>query len=220
MASDYIPGPDGSFDAWQVNFTSYVSANTAALGLLPADVTPLTDAQTAWTPAYSGHMTAAAAAASARQAKDDERAVFEGAIRPLVKRLQASATVTDAQRLAMGITVRDASPTPVGPPTTRPVANIDTSERLRHTVHFTDEASPTSKAKPAGVMGCEVWVKVGEPPSVPSELTFLALDTRTPYVADYASTDAGQSAHYMLRWVNSRGEKGPWSQTVSATIGA
>lgn len=25
-------------------------------------------------------------------------------------------------------------------------------------------------------------------------------------------------AHYMLRWVNTKGEQGPWSQTVSATI--
>ena len=33
-------------------------------------------------------------------------------------------------------------------------------QRLQHTIHFADEATPTSKAKPAGVMGAEVWVKV------------------------------------------------------------
>jgi hypothetical protein len=32
--------------------------------------------------------------------------------------------------------------------------------------------------------------------------------------------DAGKPAFYMLRWVNPRGERGPWSQTVSATITA
>jgi hypothetical protein len=57
-------------------------------------------------------------------------------------------------------------------------------------------------------------------PTDPSELTFLALDTRTPYTADYAGTDGNKTAHYMLRWVNTRGEKGPWSETASATIGA
>ena len=35
-----------------------------------------------------------------------------------------------------------------------------------------------------------------------------------------ATMDANKVAHYMLRWVNTRGEKGPWSETVSATIGA
>ena len=43
---------------------------------------------------------------------------------------------------------------------------------------------------------------------------FLALDTRTPYRADWTGADAGKIAHYLLRWVNTRGEKGPWSETV------
>ena len=73
----------------------------------------------------------------------------------------------------------------------------------------------------AGVMGAEVWVKVGDPAPVdPSELTFLSLDTRSPYTADYPGGDANKIAHYMLRWVNTRGDKGPWSETASATIGA
>jgi len=29
----------------------------------------------------------------------------------------------------------------------------------------------------------------------------------------------GQKAHYMLRWVTTRGDKGPGIETVSATIG-
>jgi len=82
------------------------------------------------------------------------------------------------------------------------------------------EATPTSKAKPAGVMGAEIWVKCGDaPPTDPSQCGFLALDTRTPYTADYPGTDANKVAYYMLRWVKTRGEKGPWSETVSATIG-
>jgi hypothetical protein len=84
---------------------------------------------------------------------------------------------------------------------------------------FTDETTPNSKAKPDGVMGCEIWVKVGDPaPTDPEQLQFLGTDTRTPYVAEYSGEDAGKVAHYMLRWVNTKGEQGPWSQTVSATI--
>ncbi len=37
-------------------------------------------------------------------------------------------------------------------------------------------------------------------------------------VAEYDETEAGKKAHYMLRWINKKGETGPWSQTVSATI--
>ena len=58
------------------------------------------------------------------------------------------------------------------------------------------------------------------PPCRTSALAFLAVDTRTPYVAAFDGADAGKTAHYMLRWVNSRGETGPWTETASATIGA
>ena len=77
------------------------------------------------------------------------------------------------------------------------------------------------KGKPAGVMGAEIWVKIGPTPPVdPSELTFLSVDTRTPYTTDFDGADGGKQAHYMLRWVNTRGETGPWSETATATIGA
>jgi hypothetical protein len=80
--------------------------------------------------------------------------------------------------------------------------------------------TPTRKAKPAGVMGAEIWVKIGPPQVDPSELTFLAVDTRTPPTTDFDGADGGKQAHYMLRWVNTRGETGPWSETATATIGA
>ena len=219
---DYIPQSDGNFDAWQINFITYATANAVALGLDPlVDIPPLTGAQTTWTADYPAHTAAQAAALAARQAKDDARSALEGVVRPLVARLQSSPDVDDIERQALGITVRDVIPTAAAIPTTRPLVTVDTSQRLRHVIAFSDELTPTRKAKPAGVMGAEVWVKVGDPaPLDPSELTFLSLDTRTPYTADYPGEDANKVAHYMLRWVNTRGEKGPWSETASATIGA
>jgi hypothetical protein len=222
MAADYIPGADGAFDAWQNNFVAYASANAAALGLDPlVDIPPLTAAQGVWASDYPANTAAQAAAQSARQAKEVARTGFEGVIRPLVARLQASPEVDDVERQALGITVRDAEPSPVGPPETRPVVSVDTSQRLQHTIGFSDEATPTRKAKPAGVRGAQLWVKIGDPAPVdPSELTFLATDTRTPYLATFAGADANKVAHYMLRWESTRGETGPWSETASATIGA
>ncbi|HEV7858837.1 MAG TPA: hypothetical protein VGO91_09435, partial [Pyrinomonadaceae bacterium] len=66
---------------------------------------------------------------------------------------------------------------------------------------------------------CEIWSKIGDPaPSDPSQLHFMGLDTSTPYMVQFGGEDAGKTAYYMLRWVNSKGEQGPWSQTASATI--
>jgi hypothetical protein len=43
----------------------------------------------------------------------------------------------------------------------------------------------------------------------PSGLTFLGVDTRTPYLASFDGAAAGKTAHYMLRWVSATGAKGP-----------
>jgi hypothetical protein len=58
------------------------------------------------------------------------------------------------------------------------------------------------------------------PPTDPSEWSFLSLDPRTPYVASFFADEGGKTAHYMLSCVATTGEKRPWSETASPTIGA
>ena len=219
--ADYIPQADAGFDAWQANFMSVVGADPTAYGLVAGDLTVATTLQATWAAAYPAHITAQAAAQAARQAKDDARAAFEPSVRLLVRRIQAQppAIVTDTERAAAGITVPDTNPTPVGPPTTAPTATVDTAQRLQHTVHFRDATTPNSKAKPAGVRGCEIWMKIGPPAPVDaSELVFVTLDTRTPHVVHFDGADAGKVVTYWLRWVSTRDEKGPWSAAVAATV--
>lgn len=81
-------------------------------------------------------------------------------------------------------------------------------------------ANPAIKdeAKAAGAMGCELRVFVGAtPPADPQDYHFAALDTKTPQLWESEPSDAGQMAHGVARWVNTRGEHGPW-YTVSATV--
>lgn len=98
-------------------------------------------------------------------------------------------------------------------------AKIDFSTRLQHTINFFDEGTPNKKAKPEGVHGCEIWAKIGgDAPKDQSELAYLATDTGSPYLKPFTSPDAGKTAYYWLRWVNTKGEQGPWSAPVSAMI--
>jgi len=218
-SSDYIPSSDGDFNAWLQNLVSNVTTNTAALGLTSAEITPVQEATTDWNTKYAANITAQTAAQSARQAKDDARTATESVVRPLVSRLQASTTVTDAQRQSLSITVRSTTRTPTGAPTSKPVAQVDISQRLRHTISFMDELTPTSRARPDGVQGCEIWIFIGvSAPTGPNDFRYLATDTRSPYLVEFDAADAGKTAYYLLRWVSTRGETGPWSQTFSGTI--
>ncbi|MBD0372172.1 MAG: hypothetical protein ICV60_15125 [Pyrinomonadaceae bacterium] len=218
--ADYIPRPDAEFNNWQANFISYLNSHMAELGLSAADLSLLTAAQLQWANTFSALLATQAAANAAIQNKNNARDSFETALRSMVRRMQGLPTVTEAMRAEMNISLRETTRAAAGVPTTRPVASVDTSQRLRHTINFVDEATPTKRSKPDGVMGCEIRVKVGgDAPAGPTGLQFLGIDTRTPYTSEYEGEDAGKIAHYMLRWVNTRGEQGPWSQTVSATIG-
>lgn len=219
MGQDWLPSSDADFLAWLKNFLTYANANLAALGLVAADLAPLQATATEFEIKLANHTAAQAQALSARQAKDDSRDSADGLARPLVTRLQASPSMTDPHRQALGITVRSGTRTAAVAPSSRPLATIDTSHRLQHTISFVDEETPTSRAKPDGVSGCEIWVKIGTPPPAdPVELSYLATDTASPYTATFNGADAGKTAYYMLRWINTRSERGPWSQTVSATI--
>ena len=223
--ADYIPDADGQFRAWANNLMDYAESHLADLGLVAADLTQLSNMQADYNAKMTDHITARQAAQSARQAKDSSRNEFKSAIRRLVRQLQASDNVDDPEREAMGITVADTIRTAnTAEITTRPIGQVDTNQRLRHKIRFVDESTPTRRAKPAGIMGCEIWVKVaaaGEPaPTSADELSFVAMDTASPYITEFEGADGGKTAHYVLRWVKNGGEKGPWSETISATITA
>jgi hypothetical protein len=216
---DFIPDSDAEFDRWLTNFTTRLNQEKHTLKLGDEDVSALEAARTAWVTSFGAWNTQREAANAARQTKDDARDEVERVVRSHARRIQADDTVPDSVRQTLGLPVHAQTRTPAPAPTTRPVVRVDTTQRLRHTINFSDEAAANSRRRPEGVQGCEIWVKVGDPaPSDPSELRFLALDTATPYVVEYEGADAGTVAHYMTRWVSTRGEKGPWSQTVSATI--
>jgi len=221
--ADYIPTNDAEFQAWADNFMSYTGGHLADLGLGAGDLAELAGLQTDFNSKLTAHVAARQAAKAARQAKDDSRDDYKTALRRLVRKLQVSDSVDDPEREALGITVPDRIRTAnTGEITTRPVGQVDTSQRLRHTIRFTDETTPTRRAKPSGIMGCEIWVKVlpvGESaPSDPSVFSFVFMDTSSPHTVEYDGVDGGKTAHYILRWVKRGGRKGPWSETITATI--
>ena len=219
--ADYIPAPDAEFDSWQVNWVTYAVANAVALGLdVVVDIPAIQAAQTAWDTDYDGHVTAAAAAQAARAAKDAERDTYVALLRSFSQQIQKRTGTTDAQRGGLGITIPDTEPTPVPAPTTAPVLNIVTSERLQHVV----EASKTALeggglGKPTGVRGVQLWRKIGDPaPTAESDFEFVSEFTRTRMTLDYQMVQGGLTVYYQARWVGTRGDTGPWGEMVSATV--
>jgi hypothetical protein len=222
--SNYIPRPDGDFSAWVTNYYEAVKDWWVAQGLKESDLLPLQQALLAWIAAYPAHVAAQQRAEGARQAKDAARAALEKQVRPVTNFVQGYPKTTNADRAEMGITVRDTSPTPAPAPSSRPLALVESGQRLTHQLRLVDESTPTRRARPAGVLGAEVWVKLVDAdapaPTDPAALTFLTMTTRPSFRAEFKAGEGGKTAVYMARWVNTRGEKGPWSEITTATVAA
>lgn len=219
-----IPRPDGDFNTWQANFIAAVGVWLSDQGQDLALFDTAAAAQGAWASAYPAHTSAQAAARAARAAKDTARETFERAIRPLAAYLQSDPRVTDAARATFGITVRSPGRSPAPAPASRPKLTVAPAARLTHRLQLTDESTPTRRGRPPGTVGAEVWVALvdagGPVPTDPGSLSYLALATRPTLRATFPAGAGGKTAVYMLRWVSTRGERGPWSEVVGATVAA
>ncbi len=219
--SDPIPEAEQAYDQFMNLFVPYVATNAGTVGVLPATASALTAALTDWTDGLTDDRAKAAAAQSATALKNERRAALTALARPVIQAIQANPAVTNDMRQLMGLPIPDTTRTRVPVPTTRPVIKIETREHLQHIIHFRDEATPASKAKPNGVRGAQVRVFIGaNPPADLEQFPWVALDSATPYLMLHNAADAGKTAYYALRWENTRGETGPWSDAASATIPA
>jgi len=219
--ADFLPAPDPEFDDWFANFNAFLNDSATDVGVSGTDVTAINNAFEAWSAAWSALGPAQDAFNAAVATKNTARTDATPVIRRVVGVMQKFAGTTDALRAEARITIADTTRTRAPVPTTRPVLTIDNSQRLQQTVNFRDETTPNSKKKPDGVMGCELRCYVGDtPPANPEDYLFCALDTATPYLMVHDPAEAGKKAYVVGRWVNTRGEKGPWSESVMATIGA
>ena len=217
---DYIPQNDADMNVWQGNLVAIVEPNVTVWGISLDDFTVVKTKQSTWTTAYAKASNKQNRTAADVLAKDDAGDDFKKAIRSFVAQWLASNTkVTDSDRTRMGLTVKTGTRTPTPAPTTSPVGTIDFSVRLQHSIHYYDEASAHSNAKPVGVHGCEIYMKVdGDAPKDASELTYIGTCTASPYTVKFDGAKAGKIVYYWLRWVNTRGEAGPWSTTVNAMV--
>ena len=128
MPDDYLPNNDAEFQLWLANFVTVAGANTAALGLLPADVTALSGAQSTFG-GNLGQMKAMQASAKAAVAtKITSRKAINNQVRTLVRRIQGNPAVSVALKNQLVINPRNTpkTHTPPAQPTSL-LASPDTS---------------------------------------------------------------------------------------------
>ena len=205
--AEMLSSLDVAAKQWDANLADYPGVTQAMVDELKDLVTELDDGLTDF-------VAKSAAKKASRARKDDIRARAEAKLRR-VRRIAKAGGATEAALKALGTehsTSRSASEATV------PFPTVDTSNRLQHTIHWQDQAI-ASRRKPAGVMGAEIWAKIGgQENDGEGEFRYVTIAPVTPFVLEHAGEDVGKMAHYMLRWRLSDGSLGGWGKTVSATI--
>jgi hypothetical protein len=147
-------------------------------------------------------------------------AVFKPAYRQLYSGLlKGNPLVTNDDLQSMGMPLRSSGHTSSRVALAGPNVYIDTSVAMRLSFYFYERGRYRRRARPKGQRGVEmVWIMSEAPPTKMEELIHSEFSTRSPFTLSFDANQRGKTIYYAVRWENTRGEKGPWSEMASVVI--
>lgn len=220
MQKEIFPSKDESFDIWQANFMTIIVANVTAWAL--GSVTALQSAQTVWAAAWAVARVKTTRNTGDVTAKKEARESYEAVLRPFIQQyIMVNPLITNQDRDNMQIRPRATERTPIPAPTTLPEVSSIPQTGNRVKIYFRqqpDAQGVSRRGKPDGAQFCELAVSTGMMPQSPDQCNGRALASRSPYTAEFEQSQAGQKIYYYARWVNPKGEAGPWTERMECVI--
>jgi hypothetical protein len=215
----FIPAADAGFNEWQNTWYNGTAQRLEQWNISEDTFGALEEPRDRWSEKYSITLDPATRTAPATLAKNEARRTYQTAIRAFVRSYQTyNPLISDDERLAVGLPVHKTTHTPAPVQTKAPEYRVDSSVIRRLGIHFWAEGSAT-KAKPAGTHGCEVkWAPLAQPPTSVDDLVHSSFDTNSPLTLEFDESQRGKTIYLCLRWENTRGDKGPWSEIGNAIV--
>lgn len=219
MAHDFIPRRDLGFLHWSRNLSTRINATPEAFGLSPAQAGAYGDLHSAYASALRTATDPSTRTSPAVQMKNDTRRAAEREARRLARLIQATPGVSDTQRSDLGLTVRDADPSPIPRPADRPALHVNLRYGATVRVRIRDAGS-TRRGKPDGVAGASVFSHIGAfPPPSLSEWMYEGNTTRPEMDITFPpDTAPGAKVWLTAYWYNPRAQRGPAAMPVSMHI--
>jgi hypothetical protein len=213
-----LPRTDNGLLAWSANYLALLTASPATYGITFAMAT-------AYGTVHAAYAAALAACdpntrnKSAVVAKNQARVNLKAAAGLLANTINGVATVTNAQKIALGLTVR-AKPTPSPVPANAPGLDIISSSAWTVKIKLHDTASSAKRGKPTGVTGASVFSFIGAtPPNDMGSWQFEGNTGKTTIDVAFANTNApGTKVWLTAFWFNGSKQSGPACAPVSANL--
>ena len=123
-SKDAIPRRDALLLSWGNNFASQLATLGMAVGISSSQSSAFAAANTAWSDSYAVVMEPSTKTKTTVSAKDAKRAAMKALARDLARVVNAFPATTNTQRIALGLTPRGGTMSPINPPTVPPVMEI------------------------------------------------------------------------------------------------
>lgn len=220
MPSSYLPQALPDFAIWSANFTLLTSATPLLYGITAGDAATIAAADADFQAKYIISTSPTGRTPVSVQDTITARNTNVQVIRAYGRLILANAGVADADKVALGLHLRDPINTPIPAPLTNPIIALVGATPGQLTATYRDSAAaPLIKAKPFGAAALELFVQLGTvAPITPGATPFAGLVTRSPFPIDTSAGTPGQTAYVYGRWVTAKGLTGPWSPLASMAI--
>lgn len=213
-----LPAGDNELLAFATNLKTLITAAPTTYGLTAAQAT-------AYGAVVSSYASALAAcdpgirSKTAVAAKNTAKANLKLASQQTANLINGTPTVTDAQKVALGIPPR-AKPQPIPAPSTPPSVEVISVSGWNVKIGLRTSSTDAKRRKPAGVSGCTVMSFVGTAPSNDmSKWKYEGMSGKTVVDVTFPITvPPGSQVWLTAFWFNNRKQTGPAAQPISTNL--
>jgi hypothetical protein len=216
VPNGFLDVPDVKLLSWSEAFGGNIDADPAKYGLSPAQTGAYSDLHAAFAATLQANLPQFRSKATTLL-KNDARAALVADARLLVNLINGQKTLTDADKIGIGLPVRS-KPTQNAPPDEAPFIEIVSVRG--HTVSIRLGRSGVVGTKPAGVQGATLFRCISEDVPTPmSDWRFIGNFGRNAIDIDFpGALPPGAKVWLSAQWINTRLEGGPLCQAVSTHL--
>lgn len=218
----YLPRRESELLTWAQHFDATLATSAGTYNLSAGQAAAFNALFTAFQNAYmtaTNPPTRTTPAIAAKKTAKQAMVNGPGGIRELARLIQAAPSVTDQEKLDIGLPIHDTEPSPVPPPTIAPEIDFMMTGTRTIRIRLHNEKALNRK-KPVGVKGALVFSYTGETP--PADINLWKFETNTTKVIieiqPPVTVTSGTTVWFTAFWYNPRAQSGPATTPVSTVV--
>jgi hypothetical protein len=221
MGVNYVPRKTSLYWGFSNHFVEVISKRASEWGITIEAKTQLVDDHKLWVEAQNDAENPNTRTSISIEKAHRLRVVDTKNIRWIVNTFinpNVLGTITQEDRLDLGLSPKDGTITHHPAPTSRPITEVKPSGMYELMVTANNSATG-KKTKPADAHGVRyAWQLGGEPPANPEELPKSLFSKKTSKKFAWEPNNQGTAIHYATAYENDKGDVGKWSAIISTII--